>query len=33
MFVANRIHQIHESCRVEKWRYVSSRRSPAEDGK
>ena len=23
IFVGNRIQQIHESCRVEKWRYVS----------
>ena len=30
IFVANRIHQIHESCRVEQWRYVSSKLNPAD---
>ena len=29
-FVANRIHQIHESCRVEQWRYVPSKLNPAD---
>ena len=30
IFVANRIHQIHESCRVEQWRYVPSKPNPAD---
>ena len=30
IFVANRIHQIHESCRVEQWRYVPSKLNPAD---
>ena len=30
IFVANRIHQIHKSCRVEQWRYVVSKRNPAD---
>ena len=30
IFVANRIRQIHESCRVEQWRYVSSKLNPAD---
>ena len=29
IFVANRIHQIHESCRVEQLRYVPSQLNPA----
>ena len=24
------MHQIHESCGVEQWRYVSSKRNPAD---
>ena len=30
IFVANRIHQIRGSCRVEKWRYVPSKLNPAD---
>ena len=30
IFVANKIHQIHKSCRVEQWRYVPSKRNPAD---
>ena len=30
IFVTNRIHQIHESCRVEQCRYVSSELNPAD---
>ena len=30
IFVANRIHQIHESCRVEQWIYLRSKLYPAD---
>ena len=30
IFVANRILQIHKSCRVEQWRYVPSKLNPAD---
>ena len=30
IFVANRMHQIHESCRVEQWRYVPSKLNAAD---
>ena len=30
IFVANGIHQIHESCRVEQWIYLRSKLYPAD---
>ena len=30
IFLAYKIHQIHESCRVEQWRYVPSKLNPAD---
>ena len=30
MFLANRVHKIHESYRVEQWRYAPSKFNPAD---